>query len=68
MPKDSPKSMQLTVPKVAGYLVAAVAVLLVLRFVFSVAMSILKFVALGALVVFVVWLFMAKDSGPNKSG
>ena len=68
MPKDSPKSTQLTLSKVAGYLVAAVAVLLVLRFVFSVAMSILKFVALGALVLFVVWLFVAKDGGSDKSG
>ena len=67
MPQDSTKSSKLTLPKMAVYLVAAVAALLVLRFVFSVAMSVLKFVALGALALFVVWLFLAKDSGSNKS-
>jgi len=68
MPQDSPKSSKLSLPKMALYLVATVAVFLVLRFVFSIAMSILKFVALGALAVFVVWLFMVKDRGSNKSG
>jgi hypothetical protein len=65
-PTGSAKS-KLTVSKIALYAVAAIAIFLILRFVFSVAMSILKFVMLGALALFVVWLFIAKDGG-DKSG
>jgi len=68
MPQDTPKSSKLTLPKMALYVVAAIAIVLVLRFVFSVAMGVLKFVALGALAVFVVWLFLSKDRGSNKPG
>lgn len=68
MPNEPAKASKLSLPKVVTFLVAAVAVFFVLRFVFSVAMSALKFVALGALVVFVVWLFVSKDKGADKSG
>lgn len=68
MPQDTTKSSKLSLPKMVLYVVAAIAVFLVLRFVFSIAMSILKFVALGALAVFVVWLFMGRDGGSKKSG
>lgn len=68
MPSESPKSSKLSVSKVATYAVAAIAILLLLRFVFSVAMGVLRFVALGALAVFVVWLFLSKDGGKGKSG
>ena len=65
---DEPTKSKLSLSRLALYIVAAIAVLLVLRFVFSVAMSALKFVALGALAVFVVWLFISKDKGSDKSG
>lgn len=68
MPNEPTKVSKLTLPRVVMFLVAAVAVFIVLRFVFSVAMSALKFVALGALAVFVVWLFISKDKGADKSG
>jgi len=62
---NRPTKSKLTLPKIAVYAVAAVAVFLILRFVFSVAMSVMKFLILGALAIFVVWIFLAKD-GPDK--
>jgi len=63
MPNSTKKT---SLPRIALYVVLAIAAFLVLRFVFSVAMSVLKFVLLGALAVGVVWLFLAKDSGKGK--
>lgn len=67
MPQDTTKSAKMSLPKLVTYIVAAIAILLVLRFVFSVAMSILKFVALGGLVLFVAWLFLSKDTSGKSS-
>jgi hypothetical protein len=68
MPNEPHKSSKLSLPKVAMMLALAVAAFLVLRFVFSVTMGVLKFLALGALAVFVVWLFLSKDKGSGNSG
>ncbi len=67
MPSGSNK---LTLSRIVFFVVAAVAALLVLRFVFSIAMSVVKFIALGALAVFVVWLFLGKDDkgGGDRGG
>ncbi|MBL8787497.1 MAG: hypothetical protein JNJ59_21515 [Deltaproteobacteria bacterium] len=59
-------TQKLSLPRIALYVVLAIAAFLVLRFVFSVAMSVLKFVLLGALAVVVVYFFLAKDAGKDK--
>lgn len=59
-------TQKLSLPRIALYVVLAIAAFLVLRFVFSVAMSVLKFVLLGALAVVVVYFFLAKDNGKDK--
>lgn len=62
-------SNKLTIPRLAMYVAAAVAAFIVLRFVFSVAMSAMKFIALGVLAVVVVYLFLARgDSGKSGDG
>ncbi|HRE92516.1 MAG TPA: hypothetical protein PK095_25590 [Myxococcota bacterium] len=58
-------SNKLTLPRIALYLAVAVAAFILLRFVFSVAMSAMKFIFLGALAVFVVYLFLGKDKGTD---
>ena len=59
-------TQKLSLPRIALYVVLAIAAFLVLRFVFSVAMSVLTFVMLGALAVVVVYFFLAKDAGKDK--
>lgn len=63
-------SNKMTLPRIALYVAAAVAAFIVLRFVFSVAMSAMKFIALGVLAVVVVYLFMSKgnDSSGSSGG
>lgn len=63
MPQSSNK---LALPRIALYVVAAIAAFVVLRFVFSVAMSAMKFIALGVLAVIVVYLFLGKDKGSSN--
>lgn len=60
---DEPTKSKLSLSRLALYIVAAIAVLLVLRFVFSVAMSIVKIVAVVAIVA-LVWPAFAP--GPKK--
>jgi len=64
MPQSSNK---LALPRIALYVAAAIAAFIVLRFVFSVAMSAMKFIALGVLAVVVVYLFLGKDKGSSGS-
>ncbi len=63
MPQSSNK---LALPRIALYVAAAIAAFIVLRFVFSVAMSAMKFIALGVLAVIVVYLFLGKDKGSSS--
>lgn len=58
-------SNKLTLPRIALYVAAAIAAFIVLRFVFSVAMSAMKFIALGVLAVIVVYMFIGK--GKSRS-
>jgi hypothetical protein len=50
--------------KIVFFVVAAVAVFLVLKFVFSIAMSVLKWGVIAAVAAFVVWMFL----GGGKKG
>lgn len=63
MPPLVPKS---TLPRIVGFAITAVAILLVLRFVFAVALGLLKWLALGALIALVVWLVLSKDEARHK--
>jgi len=63
MPPLVPRS---TLPRIVAFAVIAVAVLLVLRFVFAVAIGLLKWLALGAIVALVVWLVLSKDSSERS--
>lgn len=63
MPPIVPKS---SLPRIVAFAITAVAVLLVLRFVFAVALGLLKWLALGALVALVVWLVLSRDDGRAK--
>lgn len=58
MPPSLPKS---SLSRILLYAIAAIAVLLVLRFVFAIALGLLKWLALAAIVGLVVWLVMSKD-------
>ncbi len=53
--------------KIVFFVVAAVAVFLVLKFVFSIAMSVLKWGVLAAVAAFVVWMFVGGGK-KDKSG
>ncbi len=65
MPPTVPKS---SLPRIVGFAITALAVLLVLRFVFAVALGLLKWLALAALVALVAWLVLSKDDGHSKPG
>lgn len=62
MPPTLPKS---SLSRILIFAVGAITVLLVLRFVFAIALSLLKWLALAALVAMVVWLVMSKGEGPR---
>lgn len=66
MPTPPVKSSKSTLTKIVTFVIIAVAFFLILRFVFSVAMGILRFLALGALVVFVLWLFLKKGDDDSS--
>lgn len=70
MPKKTPNSpaTKLTLPQVLTYAVAAIAIVIVMRFVFSIAMSIMKFVILGLVLMFVVWVFLSKNGSGKSDG
>jgi uncharacterized membrane protein YdbT with pleckstrin-like domain len=52
----------------ALFAVATVATFLVLKFVFSVTMVILKYGIIAALAVFIVWLFLGKGTKRDEGG
>lgn len=58
MPPAMPKS---SLPRIVAYALIALGILLVLHFVFTVALTLLKWLALGAVVALVVWLVASKD-------
>jgi len=59
MPKSS-------LSRILAYALVALGLLLVLHFVFTVALTLLKWLALGAVVALVVWLVVSKDDGRTK--
>ncbi len=58
MPKSSNKT---SIARVGLLVLATVAAFFVLRFVFSVTMTLLKYGIIAALAVFVVWLFLGRQ-------
>ena len=62
MPEPTPKQSPL---RIVFFVVAAIAVFLVLKFVFSIAMSVLKWGIIAAVAVLIVWAFLG---GKGKSG
>lgn len=65
MPQPTSKQSPM---RIVFFVVAAVAVFLVLKFVFSIAMSVLKWGVIAAVAVFVVWMFVGGGKGKSGSG
>ena len=58
MPESTKKT---SIARIAFLVLATIAAFIVLRFVFSVTMTLLKYGIIAALAVFVVWLFLGRQ-------
>jgi hypothetical protein len=63
-----PGKSSLSIGRIAMFVVAAIAVLFVLRFVASITWAVLKYGVLAGLGVFVVYLFMSQGSSKKVEG
>lgn len=66
MPQDQKGGGSLT--KTIGTVLVVIAAFLVLKFVIGVAMSVLKWLIIAAVVVVAVWLFTGRSEGGGKGG